>query len=79
MNQIIVGSGNLGLAVKLPDGEDLCEWVAVNTVDFYNQIKLVQPEITLSFNLLYYALWQIYLNMSASIMEIIFEKRNLPT
>ena len=60
MNQIIVGSGNLGLAVKLPDGEDLCEWVAVNTVDFYNQIKLVQPKITLVFNLLHCALWRIY-------------------
>ena len=34
-----LGSGNLSQAVKLPPGEDLCEWVAVNTVDFYNQIK----------------------------------------
>ena len=26
-----LGSGNLRMAVKLPDGEDLNEWVAVNS------------------------------------------------
>jgi MOB kinase activator 1 len=31
-------SGNLRLAVMLPEGEDLNEWVAVNTVDFFNQV-----------------------------------------
>ena len=27
-----LGSGNLRLAVKLPQGEDLCEWLAVNSM-----------------------------------------------
>ena len=31
-------SGNLRLAVMLPEGEDINEWVAVNTVDFFNQV-----------------------------------------
>ena len=30
--------GNLRLAVMLPEGEDINEWVAVNTVDFFNQV-----------------------------------------
>ena len=29
-----LGSGNLRLAVMLPEGEDLNEWVAVNSMDF---------------------------------------------
>ncbi|TRY84946.1 hypothetical protein DNTS_019024 [Danionella cerebrum] len=36
-----LGSGNLRMAVMLPDGEDLNEWVAVNTVDFFNQINML--------------------------------------
>lgn len=32
--------------VKLPDGEDLDEWLAVNVVDFYNQINLLYGSIT---------------------------------
>jgi hypothetical protein len=28
-------------AVKLPEGEDRDEWVAVNTVDFFNQINML--------------------------------------
>jgi len=31
----------LRAAVKLPPGEDLREWLAVNTVDFYNQINML--------------------------------------
>jgi len=31
----------LRAAVKLPPGEDLKEWLAVNTVDFYNQINML--------------------------------------
>ena len=27
------------LAVMLPEGEDLNEWLAVNTVDFFNQVS----------------------------------------
>lgn len=30
-----LGSGNLRLAVMLPEGEDLNEWVAVNSEFFY--------------------------------------------
>ena len=39
-------SGNLRLAVMLPEGEDLNEWVAVNTVDFFNQINMLYGTIT---------------------------------
>jgi len=31
----------LKAAVKLPVGEDIREWLAVNTVDFYNQINML--------------------------------------
>lgn len=41
-----LGSGNLRLAVVLPAGEDLDEWVAVNTVDFFNQINMLYGTIT---------------------------------
>eukprot|EP00049_Salpingoeca_infusionum_P027368 m.31820 g.31820 ORF g.31820 m.31820 type:complete len:242 (-) comp9465_c0_seq1:115-840(-) len=41
-----LGAGNLALAVKLPDGEDLNEWIAVNTVDFFNQISILYGAIT---------------------------------
>jgi hypothetical protein len=32
-----LGSGNLREAVRLPPGEDINEWLAVNTVDFFKQ------------------------------------------
>ncbi|XP_788775.2 MOB kinase activator 1A [Strongylocentrotus purpuratus] len=41
-----LGSGNLRQAVSLPDGEDINEWVAVNTVDFFNQINMLYGTIT---------------------------------
>ncbi|CAE1326470.1 MOB kinase activator 1B isoform X1 [Argonauta hians] len=41
-----LGSGNLRMAVLLPEGEDLNEWVAVNTVDFFNQINMLYGTIT---------------------------------
>ncbi|KAI9792423.1 MAG: Mitotic exit network component [Peltula sp. TS41687] len=41
-----LGSGSLKKAVKLPEGEDLNEWLAVNVVDFYNQINLLYGSIT---------------------------------
>nr|AFK46383.1 unknown [Lotus japonicus] len=41
-----LGSGNLQAAVKLPDSEDLDEWLAVNTVDFFNQINLLYGSIS---------------------------------
>ncbi|XP_006650185.1 MOB kinase activator-like 1A [Oryza brachyantha] len=36
-----LGSGNLREAVRLPIGEDLNEWLAVNTVDFFNQVSVL--------------------------------------
>ena len=39
--QMTLGSGNLDLAVELPKGEDLNEWLAVNTIEFYNDINLL--------------------------------------
>eukprot|EP00897_Mesotaenium_endlicherianum_P006663 jgi/Mesen1/6024/ME000306S05285 len=36
-----LGSGNLREAVRLPPGEEYLEWLAVNTVDFYNQVNLL--------------------------------------
>jgi len=41
-----LGSGNLRQAVKLPEGEDLNEWLAVNTVDFFNQINMLYGTIS---------------------------------
>ncbi|KAK2782167.1 hypothetical protein FQN52_001005 [Onygenales sp. PD_12] len=41
-----LGSGSLRKAVRLPEGEDLNEWLAVNVVDFYNQINLLYGSIT---------------------------------
>lgn len=41
-----LGSGNLRLAVLLPEGEDLNEWIAVNTVDFFNQISMLYGTVT---------------------------------
>eukprot|EP00735_Rhodelphis_limneticus_P004333 TRINITY_DN1590_c0_g1::TRINITY_DN1590_c0_g1_i1::g.28218::m.28218 TRINITY_DN1590_c0_g1::TRINITY_DN1590_c0_g1_i1::g.28218 ORF type:complete len:221 (+),score=41.06,sp/Q9FHI1/MOB1A_ARATH/55.66/3e-79,Mob1_phocein/PF03637.12/1.4e-74 TRINITY_DN1590_c0_g1_i1:121-783(+) len=44
--QQTLGSGNLQDAVVLPPGEDKNEWLAVNTVDFFNQINLLYGTIT---------------------------------
>ncbi|KAH9466230.1 hypothetical protein Pst134EB_001289 [Puccinia striiformis f. sp. tritici] len=41
-----LGSGNLRSAVTLPEGEDLNEWLAVNTLDFYNQINMLYGTVT---------------------------------
>ncbi len=43
---LLLPPGNLRLAVILPEGEDLNEWVAVNTVDFFNQINMLYGTIT---------------------------------
>lgn len=40
-----LGSGNMRMAVALPEGEDLSEWLAVNTVDFFNQINMLYGTI----------------------------------
>jgi MOB kinase activator 1 len=39
--KMTLGSGNLEMAVELPEGEDLNEWFAVNTIEFYNDINLL--------------------------------------
>ena len=36
--QATLGAGNLHDAVTLPEGEDLNEWLAVNVVDFFNEM-----------------------------------------
>ena len=36
-----LGSGNLKAAVTLPAHEDMNEWLACNTVDFFNEISLL--------------------------------------
>ncbi|TXG61651.1 hypothetical protein EZV62_013014 [Acer yangbiense] len=41
-----LGSGNLREAVRLPPGEDIHEWLAVNTVDFFNQVNILFGTLT---------------------------------
>eukprot|EP01156_Anaeramoeba_ignava_P000495 Anaeramoba_ignava/a106041_81.p1 GENE.a106041_81~~a106041_81.p1 ORF type:complete len:220 (-),score=53.89 a106041_81:391-1050(-) len=41
-----LGSGNLKLAVALPEGEDLNEWLAVHVVDFFNQVTMLYGSIS---------------------------------
>eukprot|EP01041_Mallomonas_annulata_P006637 gene6637-13447_t len=36
-----LGSGNMRLTVQLPAGEELNEWFAANTIDFFNDISLI--------------------------------------
>lgn len=39
--QATLGAGGLCDAVKLPPGEDLFDWLAVNVTDFYNEVALL--------------------------------------
>lgn len=41
VNDATLGSGNLRMAVMLPEGEDECEWIAFNISDFYKQISML--------------------------------------
>ena len=43
--QATLGTGNLREAVLLPRGEDLNEWLAMNTVDFFNEVSLLYGTI----------------------------------
>lgn len=43
--QATLGNGDMRNAVALPEGEDLHEWLAVHTVDFFNEISLVYGTI----------------------------------
>jgi len=44
--EFLPGIGDLKAAVRLPLNEDLNEWIAVSTVDFFNQINLLYGSIT---------------------------------
>jgi MOB kinase activator 1 len=41
-----LGSGSMRQAVQLPPGEDVNEWIAVNTVDFFNEINLLYGTVS---------------------------------
>jgi len=41
-----LGSGSMLEAVKLPKGEDLNEWLAVNTTDFFNELSMLYGTIS---------------------------------
>jgi len=41
-----LGGNSLRKCVQLPEGEDRSEWLAVNIVDFYNQVNLLYGSIT---------------------------------
>ncbi|GLE01140.1 hypothetical protein PINS_up009970 [Pythium insidiosum] len=43
--QATLGSGDIRDAVALPAGEDLNEWLAVHTVDFFNEVSIVYGTI----------------------------------
>jgi len=40
-----LGTGSMQQAVQLPSGECINEWIAVNTLDFYNEINLLYGAI----------------------------------
>lgn len=44
--QATLGSGDLRNAVRLPPQEELNEWLAVNVIDFFNQINLLYGSVT---------------------------------
>ncbi len=43
--QMTLGSGDILKAVELPVGEDLNEWLAVNTIEFYNDVSVLYGTI----------------------------------
>lgn len=46
MAQNTLRIGDMNIAVELPDGEDLNEWLAVNVIEFYNEISLLYGCLT---------------------------------
>ena len=42
ITKMTLGSGNLEMAVELPEGEDMNEWLAVNTIEFYNDSNYIK-------------------------------------
>lgn len=45
LSQATLGAGDLKTAVKLPEGENLNDWLAMNVVEFYNQINCLYSPI----------------------------------
>ena len=41
MTSRTLGTGSMRAAVTLPQGEDRAEWIAANTVDFFNELSLL--------------------------------------
>jgi len=41
-----LGSGNMRLAVVCPKGEDMNEWLAANSVDFFNEINMLYGTVS---------------------------------
>jgi len=41
-----LNAGNLKLAVELPPGENICEWLSANTIDFFNQVNLLYGAVS---------------------------------
>jgi len=41
-----LGSGSMKSAVQLPPGENINEWIAVNTVDFFNELSMLYGTIS---------------------------------
>lgn len=46
MAQNTLRIGDMNTAVELPEGEDLNEWLAVNVIEFYNEISLLYGCLT---------------------------------
>lgn len=38
--------GDMNIAVELPEGEELNEWLTVNTIEFFNEISLIYGCLT---------------------------------
>jgi MOB kinase activator 1 len=41
-----LGTGSMKEAVQLPPGENLNEWLAVNTVDFFNELSMLYGTVS---------------------------------
>jgi len=44
--QATLNAGNLKAAVALPPGENLCEWLSANTIDFFNQVNMLYGAVS---------------------------------
>jgi MOB kinase activator 1 len=46
MTDLAFRTGDIVGAVRLPHEEDECEWLAMNTVDFYNDINMIYDSVS---------------------------------